>query len=77
MRSPIAARMTGQADVLVAAKALEPLNGIDIVQDAAPVTYVHMSHKSMILLKLILKGGKRHMVSHAATFSDIVCLRHT
>ena len=42
MRSPIAARMTGQADVLVAAKALEPLNGIDIVQDAAPVTYVHM-----------------------------------
>lgn len=42
MRSPIAERMTGQADVLIAAKALVPLHGIDIVAKVAPITYFHM-----------------------------------
>lgn len=41
MRSPIAARITGQSDALVAAKSLVALDGIDIIPQVAPVTYHH------------------------------------
>jgi hypothetical protein len=42
VRSPIAARMTGKAEVLVAARHLIGLPGIDLVEDAPRVEYWHI-----------------------------------
>lgn len=42
VRSAIAQRMFGTDEVLVAARQLVALPGIEIVEDAGPVTYVHL-----------------------------------
>ncbi|MFD1795833.1 Hint domain-containing protein [Paracoccus aurantiacus] len=42
VRSKIAQRMFGAAEVLVAAKQLCSMNGIDVVEDASEVTYFHI-----------------------------------
>jgi len=51
MRSPIVARITGQAEALIAAKALLPLAGVTLAPRVAAVTYVHIlfDHHEVLL----------------------------